>query len=43
MMNQSLYLMARRSERDALRPDPVRVRQVREKFERALRLFFGVE
>lgn len=38
-MNQSLYLMARRSQGQALRPDPVRVRQVRERFERTLRLF----
>ena len=42
-MNQSLYLMAQRSEGEALRPDPVRVREVKEKFERTLRLFFGEE
>ncbi len=42
-MNQSLYLMARRSDNEALRPDPVRVQKVMEKFEQTLRLFFALE
>jgi formiminoglutamase len=42
-MNESLYMMTRRADKAALRPDPVRVRNVKEKLEQTLRLFFVVE
>jgi formiminoglutamase len=41
-MNQSLYLMPQRHESELLRPDPARVRAVRQKLERTLRIFFDV-
>ena len=42
-MSESLYLMARRSEDESLRPDPVRVQEVKDKFEQTLCLFFATE